>query len=154
MTLATKDRPPSIWPHVPHHVQAAWSRLEGNLECKGLCQESCEGWVCTEDEGAVLARVAGKPVAEGKICPFLDDGGCSVHAVRPLVCRLWGQVESMPCRFGCKPKRMIPDDEAMALAHALGPAVWSPWPEIEKRHRRMESLSATPASASGHDPTP
>ena len=34
-------------------------------------------------------------------CPALTDGRCSVYDDRPLICRLWGAVESMPCPHGC-----------------------------------------------------
>jgi Fe-S-cluster containining protein len=35
-------------------------------------------------------------------CPALVDGRCSVYEDRPLICRLWGAVESMPCVHGCE----------------------------------------------------
>lgn len=49
-------------------------------------------------------------------CPHLSPiGTCSVYAIRPLICRIWGMVEAMPCEWGCKPSRMLTDDEAHHL---------------------------------------
>lgn len=40
---------------------------------------------------------------EGYACPALDESGwCGVHEVRPMVCRLWGAMESLACRYGCR----------------------------------------------------
>lgn len=41
-------------------------------------------------------------------CPALDFvGRCSVYEHRPMICRLWGLVEDMPCHYGCKPERYL-----------------------------------------------
>lgn len=51
-----------------------------------------------------LERIHGKSRAEiGLIrhllpCPFLEDGACSVHPARPLVCRGWNAVDAEQCR--------------------------------------------------------
>jgi Fe-S-cluster containining protein len=38
-------------------------------------------------------------------CDALTAGKrCAVYDLRPLVCRLWGAVESMPCVYGCVPE--------------------------------------------------
>ena len=37
-------------------------------------------------------------------CSFLRDGRCTVYAVRPMICRLWGIDETMPCPYGCVPE--------------------------------------------------
>lgn len=46
-------------------------------------------------------------------CPALDRQTlrCNVYAVRPMVCRLWGVADSMPCEHGCKPTRVLTDEE-------------------------------------------
>lgn len=31
------------------------------------------------------------------------DRRCKVYPLRPLICRLWGAIESLPCPFGCRP---------------------------------------------------
>jgi hypothetical protein len=32
------------------------------------------------------------------------DNRCSVHGIRPLICRLWGLSVDMPCIYGCEPE--------------------------------------------------
>lgn len=40
------------------------------------------------------------------VCPHLVDGGCSVYEARPMVCRLFGVSEIMPCE-DCKPDHSL-----------------------------------------------
>lgn len=49
-------------------------------------------------ENAVTAIKNG----EAPTCPALKHDRCTVYDVRPLICRMWGAVESMPCHFGCE----------------------------------------------------
>jgi len=47
-------------------------------------------------------------------CPALTkDKRCGIHAVRPLICRLYGMVDNdkMRCPYGCVPERWISDKE-------------------------------------------
>lgn len=32
-------------------------------------------------------------------CPYLQDDRCSIYPVRPIVCRLQGNIPELPCRF-------------------------------------------------------
>ena len=32
-------------------------------------------------------------------CPFLKNDRCSIYQVRPIVCRLQGNIPDLPCRF-------------------------------------------------------
>lgn len=55
------------------------------------------------------------PEPQGEFCPYLDleTKRCTVHARRPLICRLYGVSEGLPCPFGCKPTpRYLTKDEA------------------------------------------
>lgn len=38
-------------------------------------------------------------------------GRCSVHAIRSIICRLWGPAASMPCPHGCAPDSGLVDDQ-------------------------------------------
>lgn len=60
-----------------------------------------------------------KPRAGSFDCRYYRRGGCSIHEVRPLVCRLYGVCTGMVCLFGCKPERMLTDAEAHALIREL-----------------------------------
>jgi hypothetical protein len=50
-------------------------------------------------------------------CPALTAvGRCRIYSDRPMVCRLWGVVESMPCPYGCLPEGgLLSDVDGMAL---------------------------------------
>lgn len=79
------------------------------LSCKGLCQESCGPIIVSGLEKRRLEnRVGGEvgTVCSRNLCPLLSRNSekCTVYHIRPLICRLWGAVESMPCKFGCVPE--------------------------------------------------
>lgn len=110
------------------------------IACKGLCANSCGPIDMSNVERRQLAHLGVTiPVfdsshhrrwAEGERldCPALVEkkshpfaaklrmGKCSVYADRPLICRLWGVAESMPCPSGCEVSpRMLTDLEAYAF---------------------------------------
>ena len=58
-------------------------------------------------ERARIVERARKPVEidERATCSMLSaDRRCEVYEIRPMICRLWGMVEQMPCPFGCRPE--------------------------------------------------
>lgn len=77
------------------------------VQCRGLCQEACGPIACSETEAAIMARHSGRPLsfdARTGRCNYLNDvGRCAVYPVRPLVCRVFGSSEKLPCLWGCKP---------------------------------------------------
>lgn len=97
------------------------------LKCKGLCVESCslikvgtierkritklKGQDPFLPESDMLEFVKNNPPDTWK-CSLLKDGKCSIYAVRPLICRLFGLVKKMRCPFGCEPERWLTDEEA------------------------------------------
>lgn len=76
------------------------------LECKGLCHESCGPIIIGPEEERVIAeRYGSAPTWDSSLtCSKLSGRRCTIYADRPLLCRLWGTVEGMPCIFGCVPK--------------------------------------------------
>jgi hypothetical protein len=65
-------------------------------------------------------------------CPMLDGNRCSVHPVRPLICRMWGVAENMLCPHGCTAERTLSWDEGQALlaeVYALAGKCHGPWEE-------------------------
>lgn len=49
-------------------------------------------------------------------CPMLNEQGkCSVYAIRPLVCRLFGVVHKMPCPHVQPKEWMSEEDELRVL---------------------------------------
>ncbi len=83
------------------------------LACRGLCGHSCAAHVdASAVERAWVAQHGvdlDAPTPDGA-CPALSralvpTGRCTVHAVRPMVCRLWGTAAAMPCPHGCVRRR-------------------------------------------------
>lgn len=111
------------------------------ITCKGLCHRSCGIILLQQAELDRIVDAAGpvpvKRTPPGGLeghqhddtltCPLLVRRRCSVYALRPLICRLWGVVKGvhgMRCPHGCRPKRWLSDAEARALidqARALSP---------------------------------
>ncbi len=104
------------------------------VSCKGLCAETCgpiemsptERRRITEtyDIDIPPADEALQAIHEGRRtpdCPALADGRCSIYDDRPLICRLWGAVESMPCPHGCevKPGLLMDAGAQMLIARSL-----------------------------------
>ena len=87
------------------------------LACQGLCQQSCGVILMTRIEWLRITRKLGY-APKGKpscVCPMLKHGRCSVHPIKPLICRLWGMTESMPCPWGCQPDWWLSDTEGQAF---------------------------------------
>ena len=89
-----------------------YSRLP-RLDCQGMCQQSCGPINMGQAERARLTRrlgyvprwpgvVAALTMAvlgadKALTCPLLDKGTgrCTVYAIRPMLCRLWGLVRTI-----------------------------------------------------------
>lgn len=125
---------------VPDHIIEALEELYATLptmQCQGKCQTCCGPIDMSLAERMRIEErgVAIPPMSDARIqlwednhkfdpltgeplfCPALnlETGGCNVYDVRPMVCRLWGAAESMPCPHGCQPTKMLSDNEALAL---------------------------------------
>lgn len=99
------------------------------VECKGLCHTSCGPIRLSNRERTRIKEASGItvpdadpqdfPLGEIPDCPALTaDKRCGAYEVRPMLCRLWGAVESMPCEYGCRPKdgqRLLADEDGYRL---------------------------------------
>lgn len=94
------------------------------IRCKRKCQEACGPVVqwramsAAEEARLGLFRSLIVEPASGLTCELLNgDGLCSAYSRRPLICRLWGVVDSplMRCPHGCEPERWLTDEESKAL---------------------------------------
>jgi Fe-S-cluster containining protein len=107
-------------------LEAVYAKLP-KLNCKGLCQACCGPIGLSPVEHDRMAE-RGQPLpmlqdfTDGTLfsasarCPQLaGNGRCTVYAVRPMVCRLWGVVESMKCPHGCVPEGGFLDEEVGQL---------------------------------------
>ena len=120
-------------------LEALYAAVPG-VACKRLCQACCGPVVMTALEWHRIAALSGsepRPTAAQRqdlACPLLaPDGSCSVHAVRPLICRLWGVSPRMPCPHGCRPDREFDEAEAREIMErylASAVRLRSPYPEL------------------------
>lgn len=87
------------------------------MECQGLCSESCGPLIVDDSERERIRKRTGRTLQLlAPDCPELTIlRRCSIYDDRPLICRLWGVVESMPCPWGCRPARYLTDAEGHAL---------------------------------------
>ena len=88
------------------------------IACQGLCADSCGPIPLQDAEAARIEKRLRGPIPPYRMrCPLLTlDGRCSVYGIRPLICRMWGVVESMPCVYGCKPDpRYLTNEEGYAI---------------------------------------
>jgi Fe-S-cluster containining protein len=101
-------------------VRAIWARLPETIGCKGLCTSACTWIRLTDPEREIIRSVHGftfpdravNEIAPGTFrCIALKDGQCSIYNERPLICRAWGAVQSLPCPHGCRPPIMRSDAE-------------------------------------------
>lgn len=121
----------SAWSDVIDARLAALYAQVPDVQCKGLCADSC-GPIDMHPRERQRLREAGvripgpqaaleQLVATGEYsCPALVDGRCGVYAVRPMICRAWGASEALPCEHGCRPPngRLLTDAETRALVEA------------------------------------
>lgn len=94
------------------------------IECKKLCSAECGPIAMTRLEGRRMRAAGHEPPdtlavlrSPSKTCTLLCSATktCTAYAIRPLICRLWGLVESMRCPHGCIPERWVPERESRAL---------------------------------------
>lgn len=119
--------------------RALYDRLPG-IDCQRRCAHACGPIVATEVEWHRMeAATGGAPWGVDTVCPHLDRhaGLCGAHALRPLICRLWGVVETMPCPHGCQPERWLTAEEAdvlvregLALAGGRAASGWLGWRQL------------------------
>jgi len=103
-----------------------YARVPAIPGCDGRCWTSC-GPIDMSDRERQRIRAAGIRITsyreaaadiERFWCDALTrDKRCAVYEMRPLVCRLWGAVESMRCVYGCVPEggRWLSDAEAYRM---------------------------------------
>jgi Fe-S-cluster containining protein len=80
-----------------------------SIDCQGLCGEACSHIMMSTTERQRIVDSGGPEIVFTQSpCHALDFiGRCSVYEHRPLICRLWGVVDDMPCHYGCEPERYL-----------------------------------------------
>lgn len=98
-------------------LQAIYDALP-TIECQSKCQGCCGPLIMSELEHSRLSAATLTPPsydASTRTCSYLKHDKCNVYTLRPLLCRLWGLTELMPCPYGCQPSRMLTNDEAREI---------------------------------------
>jgi len=98
-------------------LHSLYGRIPG-FACREGCVQCCENLIQALPEEC--SRVSDAPAYGssplGKaFCRHLTATGCSVYPARPLLCRLFGSAETMPCPHGCGPEHPLTGDEARGL---------------------------------------
>ena len=95
-----------------------------SMHCDDGCGDCCVPAPATETEFGAVARYVRehgiKPIDQGVTCPLYQNGRCTVYAVRPLACRLFGHVNGMTCTRGYDVA--IPEREIARMVRANGSA--------------------------------
>jgi Fe-S-cluster containining protein len=79
-----------------------------DIKCKQECSYACGPITMSYGEAERLQQETGAPVKkcdQNLECGYLLEGkNCSIHPIRPILCRLWGVVdtEEMTCPHGCE----------------------------------------------------
>jgi Fe-S-cluster containining protein len=133
-------------------LDALYAQLP-QLDCQGLCADSCGPIPAGRSEGERMERVSGRrleappvrTVIDGTMevcheCSMMDDGRCSVYAIRPMICRLWGIAENLACPYGCIPDggHLTTAEGYAFLTEAFELAGWPPGWEDVARHELVE----------------
>ncbi|MFD8340286.1 YkgJ family cysteine cluster protein [Streptomyces solisilvae] len=83
-----------------------------DIGCKGLCKASCGPINMSHRERTRIRQQTGIDIPPGSqmikqgqlTCPALTgEGRCGAYRYRPMICRVWGASEDLPCRWGCQP---------------------------------------------------
>lgn len=101
-------------------LEALYAELP-KMQCKGKCQDSCHSVGLAKIEQDVIKKRHGICINTGLYiesgCPALGMfGQCQVYPDRPLICRLWGMLESMRCPWGCLPEGGLLSEEQGSTA--------------------------------------
>jgi Fe-S-cluster containining protein len=74
------------------------------MRCDSGCGDCCGLAPVTDQEYKHVVEYAQQngitPLEQGVTCPFYQKGTCQVYPVRPLVCRIFGHTEKLPCSRG------------------------------------------------------
>ena len=105
-------------------LQAIYDQIPVLPDCDGRCWTTC-GPIHMSSRERRRIRDTGTRIPPweqamqqpGFMCPALGaDHRCQVYPLRPVLCRLWGAVESLPCVYGCQPDPCpLADADAMRL---------------------------------------
>ncbi len=96
------------------------AHLRGTLDAEALAAVSARVRAADErTRGLTRAQRA----RAGVPCPLLEDGACSVHEVRPLLCRGWSSLDAAACERHFADPDVAPVAPGYRVAYELASAV-------------------------------
>lgn len=96
-------------------------KLIPTFKCKEGCSECC-GPMQYFDEFE-LEQLDEKKLPVGFYCPYKTTTGCEIYDKRPFICRLFGNLEGLECKYGYGPLKKLTKqegDKIMKLYNNLG----------------------------------
>ena len=89
-------------------------RMIPDFNCKPDCIQCCENKIQFAPEEREKAP---KPEEdrEDAFCSYVCENGCTIHEIRPLLCRIYGNSELMKCPHGCGPERLLSEAETRRI---------------------------------------
>ena len=98
------------------NLQELYSQIP-EFDCVPGCTDCCGPWGCSKQEWeTIIAR--DKREGKGLDCPYICEKGCSIHDIRPLVCRMFGVVEAMQCPHGQGPETLLTVEKELEIKDA------------------------------------
>jgi hypothetical protein len=94
------------------------------IACQQQCGIACHGGIVLTDLEArrlqIATHIKPRTTDERGRCVYLSaDERCTVHPIRPLICRTWGLVKRLSCMHGCVPPVWLGDRSFLAAAVAV-----------------------------------
>lgn len=116
-----------------------------SVACDGRCAALCCKRPVEQSSREYQAAPIGTEGADS--CPHLGaDARCWVYERRPMLCRLWGATETLPCPYGCETDQPpLTDEQEFALfvySLAIGGGARVGWPETFDPERVMAAYRA------------
>lgn len=153
---------------VDAELEAHYAKVP-EIGCKGLCADACgpidggprelvrmaRAGVRLPPREVAIRKMASTP--DNYECPALVNGRCSTYAARPMVCRVWGASEDLPCPYGCRPtggERLLTSAETLALLDAATKAGTPEEPLPVAEFERSLNRPGARAWLRGFIPTP
>jgi len=95
-------------------------RLRGlipEMKCIPGCTSCCGHTAWSEFEWSLIPEEARERFDFFSFkCSFVTEEGCSIHADRSIICRMFGVTVGMPCPKGVPVERMIDEQTASAIS--------------------------------------
>ena len=135
--------PVSSHSRIDAQLEQLYAQVPQIPECDGRCARWCRQPVEQSDREYQRAPIGHTGT---ELCQHLDGDRCGVYERRPMLCRLWGATEELPCPYGCKTDRPpLTAKQEFALfvySLAVGGGSRVGWPQVFDPERAMDAYRA------------